>query len=123
MAAGVTVSWTRKFMWLFLPLALGCSEQGAEPPVRPQPIPGSVLDKIESDLSGWAEGRWNSVKVSRTNDGEHVAVYIGISVMANEIAQSGYCDVVKNTIAPLLSPPQSWSAELSVGGKVTRRCR
>ena len=101
-------------------VAISCGDAQQEASSRS--LPSTALAEIQSELDGWAEGRWQSVNVSGDIATGRVIIEIEISPQANSVAQESYCRIVRNAVVPHLDPGHSWSASLRVSGQVVRSC-
>ena len=82
------------FIALFI---IGC----VSTPPKPPP-PQSTMDVIEEELAGWGgadelfDARWANWKVGYNKDEGNLYIQVAAQPSANDIAMSGYLDIIKD---------------------------
>ena len=87
-------------------------------------MPLAQLDALESDLRGWAEGRWEDVGVEHDGGSMTVSVWaiVDRNAQPNDLALTSYCRVIGESVRKQVQGV-TWDAEILHRGNVVKRCQ
>jgi hypothetical protein len=89
-------------------------------PVAVVPVSSTSIQNFETDLQGWAEGRWSDVLVGQ-DSGEVIAKIYTLGG-ANEVALNGYCKILKESAQKHINSSTRKNLFIYQNGEVAKAC-
>ena len=82
---------------------------------------GVALDRLEADLRGLAEGRWEEVGVEASSGDVTTWVIVDRHCEPNHIALTNYCRIMRQRVERWI-PHVDWAGEIHHRGSLIHRC-
>jgi hypothetical protein len=128
---------------LSMALVTGCAKPSIDQTTEPEPVlsqpsgtkqissdqnnlpnPEVTLRKINNELEGWAENRWDFWDAMYDSNSDTIVVTISVEPsppVPNELALRGYCDVIDDVVAKY-APTQKVDGFIYYKGELKKQC-
>ena len=102
-------------------MTLASSDTGTatNTPIPTKQVSQAQIQALETDIQGWAEGRWDDIQVGQDNGSVIVRAYTDSQV--NEVALNGYCKILLESVREH-TPNTKFYISLVQGGEIVKSC-